>query len=153
MGLACMIQKYLPSTKTKTFPISPRPSTTAVSRAFLRHVYGGSDQQFLQMFRKGKHHAGAIERRTVFPQFGLNPAMPSAPGSSGLIFASRHEILENPPWSVFRKVSGPGQALWLYLGDYESELLGKMSAKEFSELATSVSCCASLTGLYRTLDP
>jgi len=151
-ALASMAQKYLPSTKAEIFPISPSPVTTEVPRAFLRAVYGGSDQHFLQIFRKNKHPAGVIERRVVFPQFALNPAMPSVPGQPGLVFASRHEILDNPPWSVFRKVSGSGQAVWLYLGDYESELVGKMTAKEFSDLATSVSRCGFIITFYRTLD-
>ena len=139
-AVAFMVQKYLPSTKAKNFPISPSPLKTEVPRAFLRDTFGGADQQFLQIFRKDKHPKGAIVRRVVFPQFGLNPAMPSRPGQPGLVFASRHEILENPPWSVFRKrLSASGKAAWLYLGDYESELMGKMSGKEFGDLATSVS--------------
>jgi hypothetical protein len=139
-AVASMVKKYLPSIKAKIFPISPSPLKTEVPRAFLRATFGGADQQFLQIFRKDKHPKGAIMRRVVFPQFGLNPAMPSRPGQPGLVFASRHEILENPPWSVFRKrLSDSGKAAWLYLGDYESELMGKMSRKEFSDLATSVS--------------
>ena len=147
-AVASMVEKYLPSTKAKIFPISPSPLKTEVPRTFLRATFGGADQQFLQIFRKDKHPKGAIVRRVVFPQFGLNPAMPSLPGQPGLVFASRHEILENPPWSVFRKrLLASGKAAWLYLGDYESELMGKMSGKEFGDLATSVSSCSFFASL------
>ena len=139
-ALASMVQKYLPSTNAKIFPIFPNPLKIEVPRAFLRAAYGGAAQQWLQIFRKDKHPKGAIERRVVFPQFGLNPAMPNAPGHPGLMFASRHEILENPPWTVFRKgLTDSGKAVWLYLGDYECELVGMMTAQEFSSLAISVS--------------
>jgi hypothetical protein len=141
-ALASMVQKYLPSTNAKILPIFPSPLKTEVPRAFLISAYGGAARQWLQIFRKDKHPKGAIERRVVFPQFGLNPAMPIAPGHPGLMFASRHEILENPPWTVFRKGStASGKAVWLYLGDYECELVGMMTGKEFSDLAISVSSC------------
>jgi len=157
-AVASMVQKYLPSTKAKILPISPSPLKTEVPRAFLRATFGGAEQQFLQIFRKDKHAKGAIVRRAVFPKFGLNPAMPSQPGQPGLVFASRHEILENPPWSVFRKrLSASGKAVWLYLGDYESELMGKMSGEEFSGLATSVSSwsyfASFLTGSLKISPP
>ena len=74
--------------------------------------------------------------------------MPSAPGHPGLMFASRHEILEHPPWTMFRKGSGSGGAVWLYLGDYECELVGKMTGTEFSGLAMSASSCLYLNLIY-----
>ena len=78
--------------------------------------------------------------------------MPSAPGHPGLIFASRHEILENPPWTVFRKgSSGSRKAVWLYLGDYECELVGKMTGTEFSGMAMSASSCLYLASFFLDL--
>jgi len=145
--VASMVQQYLPGSNAKILPIFPR--TTEVPRAFLISAYGGAVRQWLQIFRKDKNPKGAIERRVVFPQFGLNPAMPSAPGHPGLIFASRHEILEHPPWTVFRKgSSGSGKAVWLYLGDYECELVGKMTGAEFIGLARSASSCLYFTPFF-----
>ena len=96
--VASMIQQYLPASNAKIFPIFPTPLKTEVPRAFLASAYGGDSRHWLQIFRKDKHPKDAIERRVVFPYFGLNPAMPSAPGHPGLIFASRrHEILDHPP--------------------------------------------------------
>jgi len=146
--VASMVQQYLPASDAKILPIFPTPLETEVPRAFLVSAYGGASQQWLQIFRKDKHPKGAIERRVVFPQFGLNPAMPSAPGHPGLMFASRHEILEHPPWTMFRKGSGSGGAVWLYLGDYECELVGKMTGTEFSGLAMSASSCLYLNLIY-----
>lgn len=130
--------------------IKPPPSDLHVARTFLRLAYGGSDQQFLQYIlaeRNPSTNQGDSKtkakrdgkRRLVFPMPNMNPAMPVIPGHSGLLFASRHEVLENPPWGVFRRHLDGKTATWLYLGEYESKLVGKMTKEEFSAQKESVS--------------
>lgn len=115
----------------KPLNITPPPSSLCVPRKFLRQMYGGSDQQFLQFISPTRNPSGRKKRRIVFPMIDINPSMPSAPGDPGLVYASRHEILEDPPWTLFCKDSAAKQAVWRYLGEYESELCGKMSAELF----------------------
>ncbi|TFK75053.1 hypothetical protein BDN72DRAFT_607116 [Pluteus cervinus] len=122
-----------------TFSISPDPVPTPVSRRFLRKTYGGSDQHFISFTPKSRDPGSSSSshpkgRPIVFPEPELNPEIPREPGAPGLIFASRHEILEHPPWSVFRKVSGSASpVVWTYLGEYKNELCGKMTAAQFQQ--------------------
>ncbi|KDR85968.1 hypothetical protein GALMADRAFT_235162 [Galerina marginata CBS 339.88] len=122
------VRQYLQS--AKTLKITPPPLDLQVPRMFLRLAYGGSDQHFVQYIHSDMNPSGPVQRRIVFPMLDMNPAMPSRPGEPGLVFASRHEILENPPWTLFCKPS-PSPAVWLYLGEYESALCGKMTAEQF----------------------
>ncbi|KDR85964.1 hypothetical protein GALMADRAFT_219022 [Galerina marginata CBS 339.88] len=125
-------RRYLQS--ASFLKITPSPMNLEVPRKFLRLAYGGCDQQFLQYIQfteNKKGTSGLVKKRIVFPQLNLNPVMPTRPGEPGLIFASRHEILSNPPWSLFCKLSNGSPAVWLYLGDYESVLCGKMTAAQF----------------------
>ncbi|KAJ3510254.1 hypothetical protein NLJ89_g4786 [Agrocybe chaxingu] len=120
------------TSQLRSFAISPPPSIFEVPRAFLRVQYGGSDQQFLQYFRAEKGNLSSpIIRRLVFAQPNMNPDMPSSPGVPGMIYASRHEIVQNPPWTVFYK-STLKPALWTYVGEYESVVSGQLSAARFA---------------------
>ncbi|CAA7270712.1 unnamed protein product [Cyclocybe aegerita] len=120
------------TSQLRSFAISPPSSIFEVPRAFLRVQYGGSDQQFLQYFRAEKGNLSSpIIRRLVFAQPNMNPDMPSSPGAPGMIYASRHEIVQNPPWTVFYK-STLKPALWTYVGEYESVVSGQLSAAQFS---------------------
>lgn len=56
--------------------------------------------------------------------------MPSQPGDPGLVFASRHEILSNPPWTLFCK-RVKKKTVWWYLGEYECVRVGTMTADDF----------------------
>ncbi|KAF5322664.1 hypothetical protein D9619_002219 [Psilocybe cf. subviscida] len=127
----------------KPFVITPPPMTLEIPRAFLRLAYGGSDQQFVQSIPAARNPGPSFtvnsegvkvpkdKRRLVFPMLHLNPSMPSSPGAPGLVFASRHEILHNPPWTLFCKRKNEKPAVWLYLGEYESELVGKLTPEQF----------------------
>jgi len=88
-----------------------------------------------------RNPSGPTKRRMVFPMFDMNPAMPDQPGHAGLVFASRHEILRDGPWTVFCKPPETGKALWLYLGEYTSELCGKMTREEFRIQRDAVCVC------------
>ena len=124
------MKAHLPS--SPPLPISPPPLLDLlVPRKFLRLVYGGSDQHFLQYIPATKNPSGPTKRNVVFPMLDMNPTMPIQPGHAGLVFASRHEILTNGPWTVFCKPPETGKALWLYLGEYTNVLCGKMTKEEF----------------------
>ncbi|KAF6746321.1 hypothetical protein DFP72DRAFT_923170 [Ephemerocybe angulata] len=114
-------------------PIDPGPSALHVPRNFIYLAYGGSPYQFLQYIpaERNPSQTGSGRRRLVFPMPEMNPAMPLHPGESGLLFASRHEVLSDPPWGVFRKNLDGGEARWLYLGEYESVLVGRMTKAQF----------------------
>jgi hypothetical protein len=68
----------------------------------------------------------------------LNPSMPAYPGGPGLIFASRHEILESLPWTLFAKRLKPKCAVWEYLGEYRNIICGKMNAGQFASQRKAV---------------
>ncbi|KAF8182322.1 hypothetical protein BJ912DRAFT_1145231 [Pholiota molesta] len=114
----------------QTLEIYPPPLDLEVPRKFLRESYGGSDQQFLQFTKPEMNPFGPFIRRLVFPELNLNPSMPSQPGDPGLVFASRHEILSNPPWTLFCK-RVKVKAIWWDLGEYECVRVGTMTADDF----------------------
>ncbi|KAJ7446573.1 hypothetical protein FB451DRAFT_1375863 [Mycena latifolia] len=123
-----VINMYL--SNTPDLEIDPAPlDSLYVPRAFLREEFGGSDQQFVQYFSPvdGAEHG----RQLVFPQSDLNPFVPSRPGAAGLIFASRREITQNPPWSLFCKDHPSGAAIWRYMGEYENEVRGSWTVDQF----------------------
>ncbi|TFK23032.1 hypothetical protein FA15DRAFT_493930 [Coprinopsis marcescibilis] len=124
-----MMEHYLQGTPTLT--IDPQPSGVYVPRKFLRLAYGGSDQHFLQYIQPDRNPSGRTLRNMVLPMLDMNPAMPLRPGEPGLMFASRHEILSNEPWSLFCHHLSSKKAVWRYLGEYESVLVGKMTATQF----------------------
>ncbi|KAF9525904.1 hypothetical protein CPB83DRAFT_908867 [Crepidotus variabilis] len=123
--------------ETPTLKVDPPPVYVEISRDFLRVCYGGSNQQFLQYIQPERNPSGNFKRRIVFPMLDMNPAMPAAPGEPGLVFASRHEILEDGPWTLFVK-RNPKIAIWLYLGEYICELCGKMTAEQFRAQSSKV---------------
>jgi hypothetical protein len=132
------METYLSS--SLPLPISPPPLLNLlVSRRFLHVAYGGSDQHFLQFITEGRNPSGPTKRRIVFPMIDMNPVMPVRPGHAGLVFASRHEILSDGPWSMFCKPPETGKALWLYLGEYTNVLCGKMTKEEFA-IQRDVAC-------------
>ncbi|KIK01843.1 hypothetical protein K443DRAFT_132155 [Laccaria amethystina LaAM-08-1] len=122
---------YMKSYKPLT--LTPPPIPLTVPRKLLRLAYGGSDQQFLQFVQPNANPSSSTLRRMVWPQIEMNPLMPSIPGHPGIVFASRHEILENPPWTVWCRCLESPTAMWSYLGEYESELCGEMSAEQFRD--------------------
>ncbi len=69
--------------------------------------------------------------------FEMNPSVPSSPGEPGLVFASRHEILKDPPWTLFVK-RVPSVAVWTYMGEYESVICGRLEAEQFCALSDKV---------------
>lgn len=129
------IKRYLSGAVPLIITPAP-PKSLHIPRKLLRITYGGSDQQFVAHCDVNKspfsrRASDQSQRHIVFPVPDLNPYMPTSPGDTGLIFASRHEVLEDPPWSVFRRVR-ESPAVWEYQGEYLCTLCGKMTASEFS---------------------
>ncbi|KAF5322648.1 hypothetical protein D9619_002216 [Psilocybe cf. subviscida] len=141
-----LLASYLPD--AQPFAISPPPITLEVPRAFLRLAYGGCDQRFLQFIPASRNpgpshtvttHPDGTEtrvpkapRRMVFPMLKTNPLMPRTPGAPGLLFTSRQGILHDAPWTLFvKRSSGQEHAVWLYLGEYGCELVGRLTPEQF----------------------
>ena len=80
--------------------------------------------------------SGPFKRRLIFPMLEFNPLMPSRPGDSGLLYTLRHEILSDGPWTLFGKLSS--EPFWDYLGEYNNEICGKMTAVQFANLPKKV---------------
>ena len=142
---------YLQS--SPTLEIEPPPVDVAITRDDLRVAYGGSNQQFLQYFEEGKNPSGPNRRHLVFPMVEMNPAMPFVPGEPGLIYASRHEILYDPPWTLFIKPD-PKKSIWRYLGEYECVICGVMSAEMFrsqTDVVRSNCLSSSYTLIYTVI--
>jgi hypothetical protein len=133
---------YLQS--AQSYQILPPPLTTEIKRVPFAAHYGGSSYHFLQYVPPMKNPSGHVKRRLVFPLPEMNPAVPSAPGLPGLIYASRHEILCNPPWSLFVK-RNPAIAIWMYVGEYEGVLCGVMNAKMFTAQSEMVKISSVFT--------
>lgn len=107
------------------------PETSSVPRRLISLAYGGNGQQLLQYIRAPLNPSGPKKRRMVFPMLNMNPAMPTRPGEPGLLFASRHEILYNAPWSLFCRSMVGKEPRWRYLGEFNSVLCGKMTTEQF----------------------
>ncbi|KAF8217406.1 hypothetical protein K438DRAFT_1924915 [Mycena galopus ATCC 62051] len=117
----------------------PAQANFYVSRRFLLDKFRVLNQTFLGYFKPtndSEHRRGAI-----FPQPGLNPFLPQAPGAAGLIFASRFEIIVDHelPWALFCKhKSAGGKIVWRYMGDYRNRHCGDLTAEQFKSQATAV---------------
>lgn len=114
----------------------PLTTPVRVSRALIRISYGGSDCRFVSHCNLDKspfsrRASDNNQRHLVFIAPDLNLHMPTHPGDHGLIVASRHEILDDPPWSVFRRVSDT-PSLWEYLGEYRCGVVGSLPPAEFT---------------------
>ncbi|KAF8177599.1 hypothetical protein BJ912DRAFT_908633 [Pholiota molesta] len=121
--------KYLQS--MEALAIHPSPFNLEVDRSFLQVSYGGGiDRHFLTYIPAERNPSGKFRRRVVFPTLGINPSMPSRPGAPGLIFASRHHMLPRVFCTLFCKNSKHGSK-WRYLGEYDGEWVGSMSAEIF----------------------
>lgn len=129
------LKKHLNS--APTLPIHPPPLKIRFKRVPFAEYYGGSYQHFLQFIPANRNPSGNTKRNLVFPQPLHNPALPVRPGEPGLIFASRHEVADGSPWSLFVK-RDPSVALWTYFGDYKGEVCGQLTSGQFKTLSKSV---------------
>jgi hypothetical protein len=141
-----------------TLSISPRPTTPAVSRDFMRLAYGGSSATLIQKIQTsrdpshtptaGPSQPQRAARNVVYPQLNMNPAVPRHPGEPGLLFATRPEFIPDAshneetkgPFTLFgcEKQAGGGKIRWRYLGEYETECVGKVTGEEFSQQKDAV---------------
>lgn len=139
------------------FLISPPPAAPAVPRRFLRDIYGGWEQSFiqfvppdrdpsrlasksassssLQLVPQSAHPRG---RPLIFPPFEIHRGMPQEPGQPGFIFSSTHELETRGPWSLFSRDQTKRHATWTYLGEYESTKAGPVIGEEFKQQSEKV---------------
>lgn len=106
----------------------------------LKH-YGTNTQHFI-----GYLKVRGARRHAVLAQPGQNPYLPTVPGASGLLFASRHEVLSCVHMLFVRLEPQPKETPeWEYRGDYRSTLSAKMTADEFKMQRHDVSGFLSAT--------
>ncbi|KAH6897894.1 hypothetical protein BKA70DRAFT_1231242 [Coprinopsis sp. MPI-PUGE-AT-0042] len=138
-----------------TLSVSPPPTTPAVSRDFMRLAYGGSSATLIQKVQPNRdpsHTPAAASgnvrgvRNLLYPQTNMNPAVPRRPGEPGLLFATRPEFVPDAsknertkgPFTLFGCEKQGGKVRWKYLGEYESECVGKVSGDEFAQQKDAV---------------
>ncbi|KAJ7505556.1 hypothetical protein B0H11DRAFT_2340847 [Mycena galericulata] len=129
-----VVDQYLRGLQDLVIDPAPR-DTLYVSRKFLRLEFGGNDQQFMIIVHFTPTDGSDKRRAVVFPQAGLNPFLPSRPGAAGLIFTSRLELMKSElsPWALFCKDNPSGEAVWRYMGEYESINCRKTTAEQFRQ--------------------
>jgi hypothetical protein len=121
------VKNYLSS--TTTLFITPSASSPAISRHFIDLHFSSSSR------------SAAARRRILCPALQDHPAMPRHAGAPGILICWKHKnILHGGPWTVFlREETNSKHVLWVYAGEYESELAGQMTAEEFSGQTVTVS--------------
>ncbi|KAJ7573017.1 hypothetical protein C8J56DRAFT_1174121 [Mycena floridula] len=120
-----LVEKYIDS--AEVFKIDPPPPNELyIPRKFIEKTYGGNGCHFVQYgLPELNPTPGKGKRCMVFGKTKMNPYTPQKPGSPGLMFASRLELLdtEHGPWSVFgNRLLPKGVSRWEYLGGYTCEL-------------------------------
>jgi hypothetical protein len=129
------------------FAINPFPKLFGVSRMFLSQTYGGSTQTLVIRVPPRKNPSSTPENpkplNILCPTEDINPSMPERPGRPGILFTNRQEMLQDQPWSVFRRSITSPAALWEYLGQYRSTLVGSISGDQFRVQNEKVNCCLS----------
>ncbi|KAK0196135.1 hypothetical protein F5146DRAFT_318351 [Armillaria mellea] len=110
----------------KQYTINPPPPTGFyVLRAFVSSIYGGSSMQFMQKLT-------AFDIQCIWPTKDLNPFLVDSPGTPGLLFTSRPEIVGGTPWHAFCKRRARRQLRWEYAGMYTMVVYGKIEAEQFA---------------------
>ncbi|KAH6897896.1 hypothetical protein BKA70DRAFT_744804 [Coprinopsis sp. MPI-PUGE-AT-0042] len=137
------VDGYLSSTPFLT--ITPPALCPVVPRNFVLLAYGGGSAGECVQLVEAKRNVSANPtprmRRIFWPKVTMNPSMPRFPGAPGLVFGSRHDILHDGPWSVFCPNVTNGSRehkRWTYLGEYESEIVGQLTAEEFRSQGANV---------------
>jgi hypothetical protein len=121
------IERYLQG--LVPFPIAS-PVELHFSLDALNKAYGSITQGLLWE-PKGKPY------KWLFPGFETNPMMPTGPGEPGLLLCGRTEVVRDV-WTLFVKDRDSVKKRWNYVGEYQGEVIGMMSATEFQALSDSV---------------
>ncbi|KAJ3515042.1 hypothetical protein NMY22_g14553 [Coprinellus aureogranulatus] len=118
--------------------ITPAPSGMHILRQLLQSCYGTLLHQNVQYIDARRNPADKRCPRTlILMRADSHPSMPLTPGHSGIITAGRFNPTGKGPYSLFRKDLRPGLHTWLYLGEYEWSLVGKMSTTVFQRQSES----------------
>ncbi|KAJ6509855.1 hypothetical protein DFH09DRAFT_271317 [Mycena vulgaris] len=104
----------------------PLTETLYLTRKFLGNRFGGSHQEWVIKFTE----APCSGRLVLFPTSELNPYMPLHPGDPGILCSVRLEMTDGPR-SVFTRTRRDGHDVWVYLGEFASEVVGKLTPQQF----------------------
>ncbi|KAF9001623.1 hypothetical protein BDZ89DRAFT_1081679 [Hymenopellis radicata] len=129
-------QQYLQA--ERHFAVTPPAQTDFFfSREQVNKSFGGQMYTFISTLKKASSLNGR-PIKCVWPENDLNPLIVSHIGAPGLMFASRHEILHDPPWYVFSKRMVEGKARWEYCGSYQTTNVGNIEAEQFKGFPRNV---------------
>ena len=117
---------------------SPPPAPLNITRGLMIQFYGGSSSQTFQNVPNlvSEHATLGTHRKVFYPNFELNPCIPTARGASGLLLG-RAELGEGT-WSIFSKTNKKTFSEWTYIGEYEARVTGSMSKEQFCSQKESV---------------
>jgi hypothetical protein len=122
-----------------TLKAQPPPLKLQLPIILLQKEFGAAIQGLLWHNTAKKGIKASDIRRFIFPGFDTNPEMPAAPGEPGLLLCGRVEMLEGI-WSLFTRVPLNDSSLkrWNYAGEYESEVVGALTAQDFASQPENV---------------
>lgn len=117
---------------------SPPPAPLKVSRGSMIQCYGGSLSQTFQNIPNpvSDHATLGTHRKAFYPNFELNPCVPTACGTSGLLLGKAE--LGEGTWSIFSKTTQKSFSEWTYIGEYEAKVSGSMTKEQFCSQKESV---------------
>jgi hypothetical protein len=120
-------------TGVPTLKAQPPPLKLQLPITLLQKEFGAATQGLLWHNTSKKGVKAGDIRRFIFPGFDTNPEMPAVPGEPGLLLCGRVEMLEGI-WSLFTRVPLNDSSLkrWNYAGEYESKVVGKLTAQDFA---------------------
>ncbi|KAJ3515021.1 hypothetical protein NLJ89_g2013 [Agrocybe chaxingu] len=121
--------KHLEGAKRPT--IFPPPVPVRVSRKALTEKYGLAGRTLLWISQDKTH-------RFLIPTSDLNPEAPRKPGEPGLLLSCREEICRDGPWTLFVQAPGGKLVRYDYAGEYTCQVVGTMTADEFTGQALNV---------------
>jgi hypothetical protein len=100
--------------------------------------YGGSLSQTFQNIPNpvSDHATLGTHRKAFYPNFELNPCIPTACGASGLLLGKAE--LGEGTWSIFSKTTQKSFSEWVYIGEYEAKVTRGMTKEQFGSQKESV---------------
>ncbi|KAJ3529858.1 hypothetical protein NMY22_g8830 [Coprinellus aureogranulatus] len=117
----------------QSLSISPYPITCPVTRPGIEAIYGAKPRwAYTLHIPEEKNPSGSKEKRLLFLHAQSNPYQPQTPGQHGLtIKLLDSTVVDGEPWSCFRSWRY-SKHTHMYLGEYESRVVGKLTAADFS---------------------
>ncbi|KAF8991810.1 hypothetical protein BDZ89DRAFT_1086487 [Hymenopellis radicata] len=128
---ASLTKLYLSNIPNFTIAPPPEPGFF-FSREEFSHCIGGSTQPLIVTPKNWKPSSrSGLPIKCIWPGKLQNPLTVDSIGAPGLMFASRPDILSDPPLYMFRQVEIDGHRVWEYCGNYEATTVGRLEAEHF----------------------